>query len=264
MWRAETERAAAGLVSLLASLILIYLGPQLEERGPLWQAAALLVATVSFYAIFEILLRVMTRWRLREVLGRWYYVTWPEYGRKELRYGLMDLSLKGLELDYEVTLFDRLDEMTRADAGEGGGTIGKAECMAIRYHANTRKLFIFWGADFNAQREPQRYGRLMLGVQGGKRLDGEWSSTPNKIDMVRGGMVATRAKGAFRPAAKAAAAFKDAHDRAIAAQLRDGVLKQVGDEIVCAIWPLSAPNQQPGPAPALAPPPAAAPPTPTP
>lgn len=254
MWRQNAERAVAGFVSFLASLVLIFIAPKLEEQGVQFQVAALLASTVSFYLLFEGMLRLAARRRLKHVLGKWLYVTWPESGRKELRYGLMELSLDGLELDYSVTLFDTMGELLASAQGGAGGRIGQAQCMAMRYNEKTKRVYIFWGADFNAQREPQRYGRLMLDVEGGKRLDGEWSSTPNKVDVACGGMVATRlwpGKGK-----KSADSFTTAHNAKIEAEIRSGVLvRDANGDPICAKYAAPAPIAAPAAAPPATPPP---------
>ena len=226
MWKIRAEQEAAGLISLLASLAMIWVGPKLEGWGLGGQALALLLSGVTFYGLYSGLAAFLARRRLRHVLGKWIYFTWADQGRTQLRYGLMMFFFsEGRVLEYKVKLYDTVAQVLAASKARGGGAkmIGDANSRALRVDEQNERIYVLWEADFLDKSEPKRYGRLILHMVNENRMDGAWLSDPNAEGVSRGHMIAARPR-----------VFEASHDELIEDLMQQGALTRADGKIVSA------------------------------
>ncbi|RKQ68840.1 hypothetical protein DES40_1614 [Litorimonas taeanensis] len=177
MNRQQINSASAFGTSLILAATSVILAPKVSQMALLPQIIYALFATIGFYSIFTLLKRGLTRYYLRGILGKWYYVTAPFSfsSFKDANYAVMTfyISAKG-NLDYKVDLYP-----TRKGLEEPGSerSRGHAYTKSCRYHEADRKLDLVFNVNYAGETgQATRDGRLFLRFVEAGHLEGDWVS----------------------------------------------------------------------------------------
>lgn len=178
MTRNQVTSAAAAIMSSTAAVASFFVAPALESAGLSIQLAVAVIATAGFYAVFSIASRVLSVWRARRVLGRWFYVTkaYETSSFKDGNFAIMNFILNDdNDVEYQVELYKSFEDLnSKGRVQSRGAAISKA----CNYDAKTGAVDIVFSVRYTSDDASSgvRDGRLNLRFVKGGHMEGDWTS----------------------------------------------------------------------------------------
>lgn len=195
--KASVSSAAAGIMSLAGSLLIIFIPPLDDDAG--WAAKVLLtlIGAISLYAIYAAVRATLFRWHYRRLLGTWYYASRPHDGvtHREMNFAVMSFSLQpDGDLAYAVTLYRTIEGLRKRGCELSRG---RSKSLALAYDIGGCCVELAFEVEFDGQRpeDQKRKGRLSLhfiedGVLEGDFISEVWAENVRTISSGR--VLATR------------------------------------------------------------------------
>lgn len=237
MNKAAVHQFGAWFMASVASIVVIFVGPQLAAESLTQQVISTVLGIPGFYVLYYVSSRVANWYRLRKFLGEWVYVTasYKDIPLQTGNYAKMTYQIdENGDLAYRVDLYRSYEaavcatrvgwKQQRDDDRATEASFGYAISEAISHDPKSESVAVLFDVKFHdtGKEATDRKGRLHLSRAPDGSLTGTWVSDVNKTEISSGRMLALRPE--------------DAKKKRFEAQL--------------AAWADQSPVQPPAPAPA--------------
>lgn len=195
--RSQIQTISASVLATAASVVAIWVGPQVSMASGAEKIVATLLGGTALYAVYTVCFRFLRWLYYRKVSGEWYYVTLSESARKDQNYAAMTVGFTSEgTLRYKVDLYRNRDDLFNRR-----NSTGIANSEAMDYDKDREQLHVLYDVQKNDDpsmgeghfSEPRRRGRLRLNLQDGA-LQGRWVSVFERREVSLGWMFAARPK----------------------------------------------------------------------
>lgn len=194
MGKLDSVSIGIWITIFLISIVVAVISPVLQQTELTDRILGAILATISFALLFKLIVRIHLRYKLKQILGHWLYITFPHNKEERLAkrgYGLMKLYLNSSnELKYRVQLFRDLTTLLTAarDDFSPKGAHGRAWNKAINYDNREDHLWLIYEATYNSPKIDNRIGYLFVDFTSSFRPNGRWASDPKRAELSGGEM----------------------------------------------------------------------------